>query len=65
MFFKKNIYLKISLLSSIISLTIPLFDPYYNLNLKNHIFLSLKIWLILTIIFFIIIYLVKKLNSNE
>ncbi len=64
MLLKNNFYLKISILLALISLILPLFDPYYNLKLKNHIFISLKIWIAFTIKFFIIIYLIKKIKSK-
>ncbi len=45
----------------IFSLIIPFFDPYYNLKIIDHTFLSFKIWFALLLMFLITIYLFNKI----
>lgn len=61
MFLKKIIFSKKSLVSLILGLMIPFFDPYYNLSVINHTILSFKIWLALVLMLSIIIYLYNKI----
>ncbi len=61
MFLKKIIFSKKSLLIMIFSLIIPFFDPYYNLKIIDHTFLSFKIWFALLLMFLITIYLFNKI----
>ena len=58
---KQIIFSKKSLLSIILSLIIPFFDPYYNLSILDHIILSFKIWFALLLIFSIVNYLFDKI----
>lgn len=61
MFLKQIIFSKKSLLSVILGLAIPFFDPYYNLIVIDHVILSFKIWLALLLTFSIIVYLFNKI----
>ena len=60
MFLKQILFSKKSIASLVLALIIPLFDPYYNLNLIDHIILSLKIHFGLIILITLILYLIEK-----
>tara|TARA_B100001115_G_scaffold162056_1_gene137410 strand:- start:1016 stop:1300 length:285 start_codon:yes stop_codon:yes gene_type:complete len=61
MFLKQILFSKKSLISVILGLIIPCFDPYYNLSITDHIILSFKIWFASLIIISIIAYLFNKI----
>ena len=64
MFLKQILFSKKSIASLVLALIIPLFDPYYNLTLIDHIILSLKIHFGLIILITLVFYLIEKISNK-
>ena len=62
--FLKNIFFKKKFfVFCFISLVIPLFDPYYNLNKIDHFIFSLKTLILLIVISITLKFLIKKIKT--